>query len=409
MENNVKTPFVRFMVGYCIGFGPLFGSFLVAQAMLLTFKLQEVSPDNYAVAFGGIVALGALAGLIGNPIGGYISDKTNNHFGRRRTWILIGSIISSLCLLLVGRTDTVLQIAVLFTCGFFFMNFALVSYIALFTEQIDEAKRGRAAAFTGFALPVAMIVSTIVLILTRELSLETQWTIVALFALVGPIISLFLIKEGKIEFPKADQKNAKRGSLRKVYPSPRKYPAFTWAMISKSVFVVGLSGSVFLSMMLIERNGLTEEQAMFQVGIICIASEVAAFSSSLLSGIWSDKIQRRRLFLYIGSVLTASGLIIYGLFPTFGALLIGTMLIYSGASCFYTVSSAINPKVLPDRENAAKDLGILNISNVLPRVIVSAVFPMLVLSFGWEIYYVISAIIVLMGIFAIRNLPDFHE
>lgn len=46
MKNNTVTPFGRLQAGYCFGFGPLLGSFLVAQTMLLAFKIQELSPEN---------------------------------------------------------------------------------------------------------------------------------------------------------------------------------------------------------------------------------------------------------------------------------------------------------------------------------------------------------------------------
>lgn len=413
MNTEVRTPFGRLLVGYCIGFGPLLGSFLLAQAMLMTFKLQEVSPENYAAIFGIVVALGSVASLVGNPIGGAIGDKTNNRFGRRRTWIFIGSLVASMSLFLIGIADTVWGIVVLWFIGFFFMNFALVSYIALIPEQVPEEKRGRAAAFTGFSLPVSMIISTLLLIIVRDFSTELKWTLMAMCCFVGPVISLLLIKDGKVEVKKSFIPKKKKTffirRIRNVYPSPKKYPEFSWAIVSKFLYVTGQAGTVFLSMMFIERMGFAEEQAMLQVGIICIVSEVAALTSSLLSGILSDKFKKRRPFLYLGSILTALGLIIYGVFPTFGALLLGTMLIYSGASCYFTVSTTVNAKVLPNKEDTAKDLGILNISNVLPRVIMCTLFPLFVSTIGWGVFYVMSAIFVLLGIIAIKKLPDFND
>ena len=96
--NQVKTPFNRLVAGMLIGEVGMMMALLTPISLLLTLKFMELDPHNATTAFGMVTGAGALFAMFANPIGGAISDRTTLRFGRRRTWILIGSILGALCL-----------------------------------------------------------------------------------------------------------------------------------------------------------------------------------------------------------------------------------------------------------------------------------------------------------------------
>jgi solute carrier family 45, member 1/2/4 len=55
---------------------------------------------------------GPLSGLIVQPIVGALSDESKSKWGRRRPFIVVGSIIVALCLLVLGFTKEIVQLVI---------------------------------------------------------------------------------------------------------------------------------------------------------------------------------------------------------------------------------------------------------------------------------------------------------
>ncbi|GIO68934.1 hypothetical protein [Paenibacillus cookii] len=49
--------------------------------------------------------------------------------------------------------------------------------------------------------------------------------------------------------------------LSKIYPSPRRFPVFSWAVASIFLMMMGYCSSLYLTVMLVNRMGYTEAQA----------------------------------------------------------------------------------------------------------------------------------------------------
>ena len=78
-----------------LGYGLMMVALMTPATLLLTFKMIEIDPDGYTSSYGLVAGIGAFFALIGNPLGGAISDRTINKFGRRRTWILLGPLVGA--------------------------------------------------------------------------------------------------------------------------------------------------------------------------------------------------------------------------------------------------------------------------------------------------------------------------
>ncbi len=71
---------------------------------------------------------GPLSGLIVQPIVGVIADESKSKWGRRRPFIMIGAVISGLCLLMLGFTKEIV--------GFFFRDEATAKSLTIFTAVL---------------------------------------------------------------------------------------------------------------------------------------------------------------------------------------------------------------------------------------------------------------------------------
>lgn len=404
------TPFKRLTFGIMFGYACMMIALITPAMLLLTFKMMEISPDHYTATFGYVAGTGALFALIGNPIGGAISDRTNIFFGRRRTWIIIGPLIGCASLVWIGMATEVWQVAVAWSIAQFFFNIGMAAYTALIPDQVPIEKQGTISGILGLVTPIAIVVGMGLMTVLTDLEPLAKWTLLAVIGLFGPIVSALLIKDGKVDMP---PKNPARipfaAKLSAIYPSPRKYPEFTWAILSKFLLMMGFSSSVYLAVMLINRKGYTEAEATSGVASLQMISLAAMALTSVLGGMWSDKAKKQKPFLYGSAFVMLIGTLIFAFMNDYSAFIVATIIIGLGAGCFTAVDTALVARILPSKEDSAKDFGLMNVANALPQSIVPAIAPLLLGIGGWTFFYLALAACVVASILATRPLPEIGE
>lgn len=403
------TPFKRLTFGIMFGYACMMIALITPAMLLLTFKMMEISPDHYTATFGYVAGIGAFFALIGNPIGGAISDRTNIVFGRRRTWIIIGPLIGCASLVWIGMATEVWQVAVAWSLVQFFFNVGMAAYTALIPDQVPVEKQGTISGILGLVMPIAIVIGMGLMTLLTDYEPMKKWALLAVIGLVGPIISTFLIKDGKVNTVKAKPTRVPfTAKLGAIYPNPRKYPEFTWAIISKFLLMTG-SSSVYLAVMLVNRTGYTESEATSGVAMLQMISLVAMALTSILGGVFSDKAKKQKPFLYGSAIVMLIGTLIFAFKNDFTSFIIAMAIIGLGTGCFSAVDMALVARILPRKEDSAKDFGLMNVANALPQSIVPAIAPLLLAIGGWTFFYLALAVCAFASILAIKPLPEIGE
>lgn len=406
----VVTPFRRLTFGIILGYACMMIALITPAMLLLTFKIIEISPNDYTSAFGIVAGIGAFFALIGNPIGGMISDRTNVAFGRRRTWIIVGPLIGCACLLWIGIATEIWQVATAWAIAQFFFNFGMAAYTALIPDQVPVEKQGTISGILGLVTPIAVVIGMMLMTFMTDSASMTKWGLLSIIGIIGPIISSFFIKDGKHTVEKVKSGHIPFvKKLGTIYPSPRKYPEFTWAIVSKFLLMMGSSGSIYLAVMLVNRMGYSETEATSGVATLQMISLVAMALTSVLGGMLSDKAKKQKPFLYGSGVIVLIGALIFAFIPNYSAFIIATIIKGLGTGCFSAVDMALVARILPRKEDTAKDFGLMNVANSLPQSIVPAIAPLLLGIGGWTFFYIALAACLLAGILATRPLPEIGE
>ncbi|GIO34431.1 MULTISPECIES: MFS transporter [Paenibacillus] len=401
------TPFKRLTFGIMFGYACMMLALMTPATLLLTFKMIEIDPNGYTSSYGLVSGVGAFFALIGNPLGGAISDRTNIRFGRRRTWILLGPLFGCAALLWVGFSTQIWQIFIGWAIAQLFFNFGMAAYTALIPDQVKEEKQGTISGMLGTVLPVAMALGMVLMTAMTNAFSVTKWTLLAVIGIVGPVISLFIIQDGKVQIVNAPQEKVSIGEkLSKIYPNPRKHPAFTWAVISKFLLMMGYCSSLYLTVMLVNRMGYSESAATASVATINIISMIAMAVTSIFGGVLSDKFRKQKPFLYVSALIIIVSILIYAIFAHNTAFIIASAIMGLGFGCFTAVDMALVSRILPNKEDAAKDFGIMNVANALPQSIVPAIAPLLLGIGGWPFFYIVLAVCVAIGMAALKPLPE---
>jgi len=161
----------------------------------------------------------------------------------------------------------------------------------------------------------------------------------------------------------------------------------------------------YLTIMLGARMHMDKAQITSTYANIMIIGNVFTVIASLIGGVLSDKIRKQKVFLYISSVILAIGILLY-IIPSVKVFYIAAIVCALGGGCFMAVDTALVARVLPNKKDTAKDFGIMNVANCLPQSIVPAVGPLLLAIGGWKFFFIVLAIMPILGMLTIMPIPE---
>lgn len=129
---------------------------------------------------------------------------------------------------------------------------------------------------------------------------------------------------------------------------------------------------------------------------------IVGLIGSLTSGAISDAIGRRKLPVIVASVLLALGYLLPWVMRSPLSMLLFAGVGGLGYAVYGAVDQALNIDVLPNKAEAGKDLGILNIATTLGQTAGPIVTSIVVLMGGYQLVFPIAIIFVLLACFFIQ-------
>jgi len=118
------------------------------------------------------------------------------------------------------------------------------------------------------------------------------------------------------------------------------------------------------------------------VTILAAISAVGAILAAGIAGPISDRLDRRKPFVFLSSAVAGAGCLLPVLSPTFRTIEIFAALAGIAFGCYLSVDAALVTLVLPRSEDAARDLGVLNIANAGPQVIAPLLAALIISNLG---------------------------
>jgi len=385
-----------------VNFG-VYLALLTPVMVSMAFKIQHISPSTEAATgnLGLVLGVGALFALIANPLAGRLSDRTTSRFGMRRPWILGGAIVGLGGFLLIGVATSVWVVLIAWCIVQAAMNAVLAAANATLPDQVPVASRGKVSGIVGITTPLGILGGTF---LTNFLSEDfARFVVPSAIATVLAVLFVLVLKDRV-----RTDKPADRFTVGQFFGSfvfnPAKHPDFGWTWLTKFFVMFGYAGiATFLPFYLTEKFQLDEQTAITTILLANLASMAAMMISSPLGGFLSDRVGKRRPFVAVAGGVMVVGLVLLAFAPDVPTLIVAQAIIGFGAGSFFSVDLALATEVLPNPEDTAKDLGVLNIANALPQSIAPAIAPGIIALGaatplgGYTVYYLFGALVALAG------------
>jgi MFS family permease len=380
-------------------------SLLFLAPLLVTLALKvnslvgiDQAPGSLAVVTG----TGALLAMVGNPFFGRLSDRTSSPLGMRRPWMVIGLVGGSAGILMVALAPSIAVVLVGWCIAQLFFNALLAALAAVLPDQVPPPQRGLVSGFLGVCVPIASVSGTFVVQLFTGNRLAM---FLAPCAIGGFFVLLFAARLDDRRLARADKPTwSLRDFASTFYVNPRTSPDFAWAFASRFMFVLAYAVlTTYQVYYLLDKIGSAEADVPRQIFVGTLAQSAVVVAASLTGGRLSDRTGRRKLFVLTAAIVYGLAMFVLAVASSFDGFLVGMAIGGLGFGVYTAVDLALVVDVLPDKDNAAKDLGVINIAGALPFSVAPGVAPV-ILALGngsYGVLYAVAGVWAILGAVAI--------
>ena len=338
-------------------------------SVLLPNQVAALDPASKAENLALVMFVTSIFSTLATPISGALSDRTRSRWGRRSPWIALGSLIGAACLFGTSLMTTLWSITVLWVMAAIALNSMQGPLSTVVADRVGPESRGTASGFIGAGMTAG---GTVGIIVAGHLAstLVLGYLVFAL-AIAACCVAFVLLNR---ERPSTHIRPAPfhLGSfLRSFWINPRRYPDFGWAFLGRFTIYLGYQGVVTYQLYILQDYiQLPVDQANIVIGNISMITFVTLMLSGLCSGFLSDRVGRRKPFVFFSSVVMAVACAVPLLLPTVNGMYLYAAIIGLGYGAFTAVDMALMTQVLPkDTGSTGKDLGILTTAINIPQAI----------------------------------------
>ncbi|MFE3558147.1 MFS transporter [Streptomyces sp. NPDC059193] len=352
-------------------------------SVLLPLQVAAIDPVNKVAVLGLIGGVSSIFATAFNPIAGALSDRS----GRRGPWILGGALASLAALALLGSVSTALLVGTAWCLAQATMNVYQAAVTAIVPDRIPAARRGTASALVGLGLPIGGTVGVLIASQTAD-HLRTGYLTFGAIVAVAALLLTTLCRDVPRTAAAVEAAAAKaarpKGSGIAAFLSSLSHHDFRWAFIGRALMVLGYFSVVGYQLYILDDHialpaGLTPPAAM---AILTPVSMVAMALSTVLGGLLSDRWNRRKVFVGVSAALAGLVMAVPVISPTWTGMIVFSALNGLAFGCFMAVDTALVTLVLPRAEDAARDMGVLNIANAGPQIVAPFVASAIVTGLG---------------------------
>jgi MFS family permease len=389
---------------------------LQSNGLIVPLLVQKFAgPEQQATAFGRLRLYTLMVALLVQALIGMLSDRSTLRWGRRRPFILVGTLLNMAGMVAIGLSP-----------GYWFLFGAvMLSQIAsnvahgaeqgLIPDLVPKDRRGR---FSGVKSVMELLPVIIVALTVGNLIAEGQMWAGILVAtgilFLSMTITMFVREEPLREPPgPLDWKPLGRlvamtlvflivilglgetvesisslldnvdsvttllvvmgiaGLLAMVAAGgvgvwacvrisigrekAQRYPSFTWWVINRLAFLIGANSiSAFAIYFLQARMGLQGEAAAKPAAQLMMVIGILILLCALLSGWLADRVGRKRLVALSG-VAAAVGVLVLVMAPNMTVIYVGGCIIGAATGTFFTANWALGTDIVPKEWEATSE------------------------------------------------------
>jgi MFS family permease len=269
-----------------------------------------VGPRDKGKALSVLEGIGTVMAVVWQPMMGAVSDRTRSRFGRRRPFIVGGTIGDVLFLTGLALSGSYWLVVIFYLLLQTASNTAQGPYQGLIPDVVPASQRGTASGFYGLANLFGTLFGTVVagLILAHAGRSAAIGSIAALLLVTMLVTVLFVPDRSG---PVLDRFSSAWEVVRATFTTPLAYPNFLWLMASRLLILMGIVGIqsftlfYFSDIFFHGDSRATTTATTAVVGLVVLLAIIVTLPAARVS----DRIGRRPLIL-AGGTIAATGILV---------------------------------------------------------------------------------------------------
>jgi MFS family permease len=398
---------LRFQILFGLANASLTLAVIPILTILIPAQVSLIDPANTAVNLAVVLPLGAIGAMIGNPLAGALSDRTTSRFGRRRPWILAGTLVTSAGLALLANSQSIFWLAAGWFIVQFFGNMLFSAYTAILPDRVPVEQRGTTQAILGLISPVVMLAGAYYLGRVQDFR-AGYYPVILVLVVVNALFIWFYREPAQ---PKSNIPPFRAGAfLSSFWINPRREPNFalawlTWLLIWTG-YTLGTGGILFLYVQNVIQypQHFPGHEVKEGISNLQVLQTICGVPLMMIAAVLSDRWQRRKVFVSTGAFLVFIGYGFLFFFPEWSLTMIAGTAIGAGFSIFYSLGLALISQILPSARSRGKDLGVINIASTIPQIFIPGIAAAVLQAYGstspegYQILFCCAGITLCLGI-----------
>jgi MFS family permease len=397
---KVSAKYIWLMVLAQLG---VFIAFITPIAISLAVKVSQVTPGQEQ-NLGYILGAGSLVVMLTGPMLGTLSDRTRTSLGRRRPFIIAGTALGLVSLIVMATADSIVVLALGWVLAQLGWGQALAGLNSSQADRLPESQRGKVSGLVGFANQIGPVVGVVSAgsLMTNNMLLFLVPGIVGVVTCL--LFVLFVHEESSKSLVFEDRLSLRLIASKYLY-NPKQYPDFSWNWLARFLFYFGLTlNTTFTAFFMASRLGVSLQEIAGVIATIGGIGILATTVGAIGGGFLSDRIRRRKPIVLAAAIIFASGIVAMAFAHDMPIIVVGSVLTSIGIGGFSAVDQALLLDVLPEKKtNAGRFLGITGFATSIPQAAAPLIAP-LFLTIGataaeknYTLLYLVAAGITLLG------------
>jgi len=369
----------RFLALYALAVAGGAMAYVPFLTILLPVRVEAMAGDESIAWLAYTAFAGAIAASIANIGFGWLSDITRN----RRGWVLAGLVLSSGLLIALAKAESLavlIGILVVWQLG---LNMMLGPLAAWAGDVVPDHQKGMLGGLLAFA-PAAGAMAGALVTIPGLAEPDTR------MALIAGMVALCVLPVVLFGRPHSFPDLMTPKERPQPHPdAPRAIVARMWlARLLVQISEAALFAYLYLWLRSISSE-IGDNHAAQVFGVVLLI----AVPVTLWVGRWADRHNRPILPLCVTAGIVSVALLAMALAPGLVTALIGYAVFGLAAGVFLALHSAQTLRVLPRPQSRGRDLGLFNLTNTMPSLIMPGLTLAMVPIFGFDGLFVVLAVL----------------
>jgi MFS family permease len=313
----------------------------------------------------------AVISILIQPTVGSISDYTVSRWGRRKPYIVIGSLLDVVFLAGIATSNSILMLGAFAALLSVSTNIARGPFQGYVPDLVPEKQVGLASAMVGL-MQILGNVTGFVLVTASVLLGRIELAIFAVALVELLTMAAVVARVGEGQPPKRRNGKSWGTIAREVWGTDvLKERSYVWLLASRFFFLMG--GAVLVNLIITylkQTHGMSEDAANSTNLVMLVTIVVANVLAIVPSARLSDRIGRKPV-IYASCLIGFIGIALAALAPAVELAIVGGALFGASAGTFLAVDWALMTDIIP-KASSGRYMGLSNVATTSSTVIAVA-------------------------------------